>query len=238
LPFLFVVPPNESEQQTLFGKRRFKKLCLMPLFIHDSADYLLVSQHLLKASSLIYLSTRVSFRRPQFPKISRVEIEIFLKNSEISRGMQGSFDLPSRGRPKRPGSARPFGISPSDVDPERRPPNAFILFSRSRRRSIESNSPGINNIECTRILARAWKSLPEEERLAFKRLAAEMQTKFKEDNPNYRYKKTVPHRGIPLVAATTPPSDLPIDDLPSPFRWDMMLNHHDEPENKMTRYII
>jgi hypothetical protein len=96
------------------------------------------------------------------------------------------------------------------------------------RSSVQAEHPGINNIECTRILAEAWKLLPEQERLRFKRHAAEMQSKFKETNPNYSYRRTPQRGGIPPATKTALAMDRPLDDLSCQFRWDMLLNRHDE----------
>jgi hypothetical protein len=61
--------------------------------------------------------------------------------------------------------------------------------------------------------------VPDEEKLAFKRQAAEMQTKFKLQNPNYSYK-----RSFRLPKPDHPESR----DLRPPIRfcWEQMLNHH------------
>jgi hypothetical protein len=105
------------------------------------------------------------------------------------------------------------------VKPPPRPPNAFILFSRSARPSLQLEHPGLNNIEYTRILAEKWKEVPDEEKLAFKRQAAEMQTEFKLQNPNYSYKRTF----RPPKPDQPEPRDL---SPPVKFRWEQMLNHH------------
>jgi hypothetical protein len=134
------------------------------------------------------------------------------------------------------GSGGTRATSSVDFDPERRPPNAFILFSRSVRPSIQSKHPGINNIECTRILAQAWKLLPEEEQLIFKGMAAELQTRFKEKNPHYTYGKSRRRSAVAVAIETARASDRRLDDHSCPFRWDMMLNHHDDTANKIYEY--
>jgi hypothetical protein len=102
-------------------------------------------------------------------------------------------------------------------DSERRPPNAFILFSRSARPSIQAEYPGLSNVEYTRIFAKMWKALPESEKMLFKGLAADMQDRFKLRNPNYAYQKTAKGPTVRVV---------PRED--NVFRWDQMLNHHDD----------
>jgi hypothetical protein len=82
--------------------------------------------------------------------------------------------------------------------------------------------PGLNNIEYTRLLAEMWKGLPEEERQMFKRQAAEMQTEFKMQNPNYAYRKSG-HIGGRVSKNRKKRGELR---EPKGFRWDQMLNHH------------
>jgi hypothetical protein len=105
--------------------------------------------------------------------------------------------------------------------PPPRPPNAFILFSRIARPSIQHKYPGLNNIAYTRILALTWKMIPDDQKLTFKRQAAEMQKEFKLRNPNYTYKRT----SRLSKSDRLEPSDL---SPPVQFRWDQMLNHHED----------
>lgn len=76
------------------------------------------------------------------------------------------------------------------LDPSKRPPNAFILFSRTVRAMVQSQNPGMTNIEHTRIMAKMWKNMPEIQRNEFKEQAAKLQEEFKQRNPNYSYKKS------------------------------------------------
>jgi hypothetical protein len=156
--------------------------------------------------------------------------------SQTAHCTGASLDRASHGS-RRAAPAAAQVSSPSHFDAERRPPNAFILFSRSLRPAVQSKHPSINNIDCTRILADAWRALPEEERLPFKRLAAEMQRKFKESNPHYSYRKSVQRRGLAALRKSEPAVEPPLQEQPCPFRWDMMLNHHDDTSDKVTRYI-
>jgi hypothetical protein len=105
-------------------------------------------------------------------------------------------------------------------DSERRPPNAFILFSRAARPSIQAEYPGLSNVEYTRIFAKMWKALPEVEKMVFKGVAADMQDRFKLRNPNYAYRKTAKGPTVRVI------QEVKREDFV--FRWDQMLNHHDD----------
>jgi hypothetical protein len=70
-----------------------------------------------------------------------------------------------------------------------RPPNAFILFSQSVRPAIFLSNPALNNIECTRIMARMWQAAPDDARAHFKEKAAQLQEDFKRRYPDYAYSK-------------------------------------------------
>jgi hypothetical protein len=111
-----------------------------------------------------------------------------------------------------------------EPDAQRRPPNAFILFSRSIRASIQVEHPGLNNIEYTRILADRWKVVSEEEKVIFKQQAAELQNEFKRKNPHYSYKKAT--KGTNVKPRTQ--NQLTREsNVPFVFRWDDLLNHHE-----------
>jgi hypothetical protein len=70
----------------------------------------------------------------------------------------------------------------------RRPPNAFIILSQSVRQSLKRSTPGLTNIEYTKIMATMWKEAPEQDRAKFKEQAAQLQKIFKEKFPDYSYK--------------------------------------------------
>jgi hypothetical protein len=110
---------------------------------------------------------------------------------------------------------------------QRRPPNAFILFSQSIRASVQTENPGLNNIQYTQILAQMWRSLPQKEKCVFQHMAATMQSHFKQTNPNFSYRKTVKKKRC-VTAAGSSTKEAAGKPNPFEFRWDQMLNHHDE----------
>jgi hypothetical protein len=118
---------------------------------------------------------------------------------------------------------------------EARPPNAFILFFRATRASIQEENPGLKNLDYTKIVAQRWKLMSEYQKHSFKCIAAELQRQFKKRNPNYSYKKHEKRspflrRQVEQTAQIQmePPRSDPVpSSLPFPFRWESFLNHHD-----------
>jgi hypothetical protein len=121
----------------------------------------------------------------------------------IFRGFSGALSFPS-----------------SEAEAMRRPPNAFILFSRAARPSVQTQHPGLNNIESTKILAQMWNAMADDHKVVFKHMAAELQSDFKNKNPNYGYRKTI--RREPARPEPRPPAPPQV-----PFTWEQMLNHHE-----------
>jgi hypothetical protein len=74
-------------------------------------------------------------------------------------------------------------------------------------------------------MAEMWRTVPDDEKLQFKRMAAEMQHQFKLKNPNYVYRKVHKRRhdleDAQSDTRVTPP-------VPYSFRWDELLNHHND----------
>lgn len=79
-----------------------------------------------------------------------------------------------------------------DVAEERvhRPPNAFLLYIQTIRQDVREQNPSLSNLELSQLLGSMWKSAPEEVRKKFKEEAARLQQAFKEQHPEYCYKKT------------------------------------------------
>jgi hypothetical protein len=90
-----------------------------------------------------------------------------------------------------------------------RPPNAFILFSRSIRESVRLSNPGLNNIEYTKIMAEMWKTTSEVVKAHFREEAAQLQEDFKRKNPDYSYSRVrkMP-KGMNSVEGSRPPKSI------------------------------
>lgn len=74
------------------------------------------------------------------------------------------------------------------ADKIKRPMNAFMLWSKLRRREISKNDPTIHNAQISKLLGEEWKVLPLEEKQPFLTESQKLMVKHKRDHPNYRYK--------------------------------------------------
>jgi len=54
--------------------------------------------------------------------------------------------------------------SQKDPNAPKRPMSAFLAYSHAKRSSVKIKSPGMNNAEISRFLARMWKEAPEEDK--------------------------------------------------------------------------
>ena len=70
----------------------------------------------------------------------------------------------------------------------KRPMNAFMLWSKQRRREISKQDPTLHNAQISKLLGEDWKLLSAEEKLPFVEESQKLMSKHKKENPNYRYK--------------------------------------------------
>ncbi|XP_018324551.1 transcription factor Sox-14-like [Agrilus planipennis] len=70
----------------------------------------------------------------------------------------------------------------------KRPMNAFMVWSRIRRRHISVNHPRLHNSEISKLLGTEWKLLSESEKKPFIDEAKRLRNQHMIDNPEYKYK--------------------------------------------------
>ena len=87
-------------------------------------------------------------------------------------------------------------IDQDEGDQSRRPPNAFILYSQAMRSQVRQENPSLSNTECSRLLGKMWKEVPNEIKLQYKQKAAAMQEEFKRAHPDYTYRKARRKRAL------------------------------------------
>ncbi|CAG8533811.1 11088_t:CDS:2 [Funneliformis caledonium] len=74
-----------------------------------------------------------------------------------------------------------------------RPPNAFILYRRSKQPDIVKNNEGISNNEVSKQVGEMWHKEPLEEKLKFQRMADAAKMEHMKKYPEYKYRPRRPH---------------------------------------------
>jgi hypothetical protein len=87
-------------------------------------------------------------------------------------------------------------IDQEEGEQARRPPNAFILYSQAMRSQVRQENPSLSNTECSKLLGKMWKEVPNEIKLQYKQKAAAMQEEFKRAHPDYTYRKARRKRAL------------------------------------------
>lgn len=79
-------------------------------------------------------------------------------------------------------------MSTKDANHIKRPMNAFMVWSREKRKTLSQANPRMHNSEISKILGAQWKQMEEESKQPYIQKAKELQAQHSRDNPGYKYK--------------------------------------------------
>ncbi|XP_024871138.1 transcription factor Sox-1a-like [Temnothorax curvispinosus] len=85
----------------------------------------------------------------------------------------------------------------------KRPMNAFMVWSRQKRKEISQEHPKMHNSEISKMLGVMWKELPVKDKDPYVEQAKSLRNQHMKDHPNYKYR---PRRKLKKMSISADPS--------------------------------